>query len=394
MPVTSRARCPAFKPDGRAAETAVAAIAELLHACGLTRAPSNSSVGPVGRFALCLLLAGGACGEQNIRAIQRLPAPTPVGSVPSAGAGGAPDAPDLPASGSPSELPVTHDRGRVQVRDGNLLTDKGTRLRGVTFGLDGTAPDFHFEQAFIAQLSAETGLNAFHVYADNSGEAVGTHAAQVDELVEATSSASMYLILGIGGGKAGGSFDLQKIRAFWSFYAPRYAARTHVLYEIQNIPDTGCNVAYRPETLAMEKDVYALIRGIAPSTHVALFSFVSQPTGPALTAALDAVEGSVDWSKASVAFHTQPCAGQDNLSALASVARARNIAVFGSEMPFVSSFQGTAELETQRLGWFNFEWLVRNRDLAAFRDAHSAAGISWCPDFGTWPEDSQTCSTP
>jgi hypothetical protein len=348
----------------------------------------------VGRIALCLLLACGGCGEQDVRAIQRLPPPTPVESMPSAGAGGAPDAPDLPESGSPSDLPVTHDRGRVQVRDGNLLTDKGTRLRGVTFGLDDSPSDVHFERAFIAQLSAETGLNAFHAYADNSGEAVGTHAAQVDELVEATSAAGMYLILGMGGGKAGGSFDLQKVRAFWSFYAPRYATRTHVLYEILNIPDNGCNVPYKPETLAMEKDVYALIRGIAPSTHVALFSFVAQPTGSALTTALDAVEGSVDWSKASVAFHTQLCAGKDNVSALLSVARARNIAVFGSEMPFVSSFQSTAELETQRVGWFNFEWLVLNRDLAAFRDAHTNARISWCPDFGTWPEDSETCSTP
>jgi hypothetical protein len=144
----------------------------------------------------------------------------------------------------------------------------------------------------------------------------------------------------------------------------------------------------------MEQEIYALIRSAAPSTHVALFSFISQPTGPALAAALDAVEGSVDWSKASVAFHTQLCAEQDNVAALLGVARARGIAAFGSEMLYVSSFPSTAELEAQRVGWFNFEWLVRNRDLAAFRDAHTAAGISWCPDFGSWPEDSETCSTP
>jgi hypothetical protein len=178
-------------------------------------------------------LTSSACGEQNIPAIGRRPAAIPTGSVPT----------------TPSAS--IHDRGRVQVRDGNLLTDKGTRLRGVTFGFDGTPPDFHFGRALIAELSNQTGLNAFHVYAENSDETVGTHAAQMDELVEATSVAGMYLILGVGGGRAGGSFDLEKLRDFWSFYAPRYATRPHVLYEIQNIPDPGCNVPYQPETLAM-----------------------------------------------------------------------------------------------------------------------------------------------
>ncbi len=296
-------------------------------------------------------------------------------------------------AGEPPETGTGRDRGRVQVRDGNLLTDKGTRLRGVTYGLDLPSPQ-HFEPAFIASLSNQAGLNAFHAYVENSSEATGSHSDQADELVEMTSAAGMYLIVGMGGGMAGGSFDLEKVRAFWSFYAPRYASRTHVIYEIQNIPDGGCNVAYKPETLAMEKEIYTLIRGFAPSTHVALLSIIAQPTAQALTADLDALEGSVDWSKASVAFHTQFCAGRDNLSALLTVTRARGIAAFGSEMTFQTSFERTAQLETERVGWFNFEWVVYNRDLGAFRDQHSAAGISWCPDFGNWPENSETCSTP
>ncbi len=53
-----------------------------------------------------------------------------------------------------------------------------------------------------------------------------------------------------------------------------------------------------------------------------------------------------------------------------------------------------ARLESERTGWFSFDWLVFNRDLAAFREQYDAAGITWCPDFGSWPEDSRTCSTP
>jgi hypothetical protein len=77
-----------------------------------------------------------------------------------------------------------------------------------------------------------------------------------------------------------------------------------------------------------------------------------------------------------------------------AVTRARGIAAFASEMGFITSYDTTKQLETERVGWFSFEWFVRTRDLAAFRAGHTAAGVSWCPDFGKWPEDSETCSTP
>lgn len=368
----------------------------------LTIAATQLRFGPVERLLVCLALACTGCGEQEIRAIERLPPPTPVDSTtppdetpPEGGAGGANGAGGAGGDGqSPPDPPTVHDRGRVQVRDGNLLSDKGTRLRGVTFGLDANGAAFKFEPSFVAALSHQAGLNTLHVYAENSSQPSGSHAEEVDRLVEMTSAAGMYLVIGIGGGATGGSFNIDKVRSFWSFYGPRYASRTHVLYEVQNVPDPGCSESYKPETLAMEKEIYMLIRGFAPSTHVALFSFIAQPSGPVLKAALDALEGSVDWSKASVAFHTQPCAGQNNLTALLEVARPRGIAVLGSEMAFTTSYETTAQLEAERVGWFNFEWLVLNRDLTAFRDGHGAAGISWCPDFGAWPEDSETCSTP
>jgi hypothetical protein len=144
----------------------------------------------------------------------------------------------------------------------------------------------------------------------------------------------------------------------------------------------------------MERTIYELIRELAPSTHVAMFSFRAQPSAAALEANLAALEGTVDWSKASVAFHMEPCSGADNLVELLEVTRARNIAAFSSELQFRTSFGKTAQLERERVGWFSFEWLVVSRDLGAFRGAHTAAGVSWCPDFGTWPEDSETCSTP
>lgn len=345
---------------------------------------------PLGWVAL-LLAALAGCGEQEIRAIEALPLPAPSGS--STTAPDPPDPPDDPAD-DPPDVPGLRDRGRVQVRDGNLLTDKGTRLRGVTLGIDNTSPGVHVAPSLFKELSGQAGLNAFHIYLENSTEVSGLRAAEADELVELTSAAGMYLVLGIGGGRTGGRFDIDKVRSFWTFYAPRYASRTHVLYEIQNVPDTACDHAYDSETLAMEQEIYGLIRELAPSTHVALFSFVSQPTGAALEANLTELDSVVDWSKASVAFHTQDCAGKSDLAELLAVTRPRGIAAFASEMLFRTSFESTAQLEAERVGWFNFEWLVLTRDLSAFREAHTAANITWCPDFGTWPEDSETCSTP
>jgi hypothetical protein len=341
----------------------------------------------------CLVTICGACGEQEILVFEAQQLPSPQGGSLSetphsggmAGLGGGPDSAGSPGIG---------DRGRVQVRDGRLLTDKGTPIRGVTIGRDGKSGALPFDGSEIAALSAENGLNAVHLYLENSAETTGLRADQADALVEMTSRAGMYLVLGMGGGKAGGTFDLERVRSFWTFYAPRYASRTHVLYEILNIPDTACSTPYKDETLAMEREVHELIRNAAPRTHVVLFSFIAQPTGAALEANLDALEDGVDWSQASVAFHTPLCSGQNNVTELLAVARARGTAALASEMLYRSSFDHTAQMENEGVSWFNFEWLVRTQDMAAFREAHTAAGISWCPDFGQWPEDSETCGTP
>lgn len=315
---------------------------------------------PWGLLALFLVVS---CGEYEISALERLPPP------------------------------ASPDRGRVQVRDGNLLTDKGTRLRGSTFGVD-ARPDFAFDQALFDEMATEAGLNAFHVYLESRSDETGVNVAQADLLVELTSKAGLYLVLGIGGGTAGGTFDIEKIRSFWNFYGNRYASRTHVIFEIQNIPEHTCDAPYQPETLAMEREIYAAIRAVAPDTHVALFSHVGIPTPSALAGSLDEVDGEVDWSKTSVAFHSEArCVEVDALGSTLEVTRERNIAAFISEVS-----QGELALsgtfEANRVGWFNFRFVVFERDFEIFRREHEDAGVTWCPDFGVWPEDSSSCRAP
>lgn len=356
------------------------------------------TLGPLARGAMLWVVLAG-CGDHEIGVIEALPAPNavaPDGAAPDAVApdGAAPDAGPQrapPKPPAPTAAPLPEDRGRVQVRDGNLLTDKGTRLRGVTFGVDAEPDGLPLESGFFAQLSHEAGLNALHIFLENYADETGVNVSQADALVELTSAAGMYLLLGIGGGDAGGTFSIDKVRSFWGYYAPRYAARTHVMFDIQNFPDTTCDGPYLAETLAMEREAYELIRNVAPSTHIAVLSFGSTPTASALESNLDALEGTVEWANASVAFSAIGCAGQDYLADLLAGTRSRGIATITT---FPTNLETVARLESERTGWFNFDWLVFDRDLAAFREQHEAAGITWCPDFGSWPQDSQTCSTP
>jgi hypothetical protein len=311
-------------------------------------------------WALCGLLG---CGQQEIRAIERLPEQSP-------------------------------DRGRMQVRDGNLLTDKGTRLRGAMLGVD-AAPDAELDQATFDELSHGTGLNGFHVYLENYADETGANAAQADQLVELTSRAGMYLLIGIGGGHGSGTFDLAKIRSFWDFYAPRYAQRSHVMYEIQNQPELTCDAPLKAETLDMERETYSRIRALAPDTHIAFFSFHGVPTAIALESSLDALAGLVDWSRASVGFHDgDNCATAADLPDVLLASKSRGVATFVSELTSGTPIAEAGVLETARVGWFNFHWLVQERDLELFRSEHDAAAVSWCPDFGTWPEDAQRCTAP
>ncbi len=277
------------------------------------------------------------------------------------------------------------------MRDGNLLTDKGTRLRGVTFGIDAQPDVLPLELGFFEQISHETGLNAIHVFLENYLDETGVYSNQADALVELTSGAGMYLVLGIGAGDAGGSFNIDKVRSFWNFYAPRYAARTHVVFDIHNFPDGACDVPYHADTLAMEREAYELIRSAAPNTHITMLSLGSTPSATALEGNLAALDGTVEWVKASLAFSTMSCSGTDYLQDLLDVTRARGIAAIST---YPVSLELLARLESERTSWFNFDWLVFNRDLAAFRQQIDSTGITWCPDFGSWPEDSQTCSTP
>ena len=50
-----------------------------------------------------------------------------------------------------------------------------------------------------------------------------------------------------------------------------------------------------------------------------------------------------------------------------------------------------AELEPRRIGWMHHDFRVTNDGVDGAIEATRSSGITWCPDQGTFPQDSETC---
>jgi hypothetical protein len=300
-------------------------------------------------------------------------------------------------------------RGRVQVVDGRLLTDRGSPLRGVSIEAD-LGIDFELyaepEEArpvvrrFFERLTSELGLNTFEVNLEGWDVVAGSRAEFADVLVEESARAGAYLLLGPGSGPIrdgrGGSgwFDPMVVAEFWNFYAGRYADRTHVLYQVQKTPERTCDGAWNDDSLMLERNIHALIRSRAPDTHIVMFSFGSTPTLTGFEENVGAITGQLEWRNASVGFHAH-----DECVPISEVERfprdvddGRQIALLVTELPPTDFEENLRALESYGIGWMHYHWVNLDSDLSTFRLAHDQAGISWCPDFGSWPMDAATCN--
>jgi hypothetical protein len=313
------------------------------------------------------------------RTIARLEAEAAVNG----GAGGAGE-PLQPAGGA---------RGRVRVVDGELVTDVGSRLRGVLMAVDVgyelQSPDL------IDAIGHEAGLNALHVYLENPTHETGANLAQADTLVTLTASAGIYLVLGIGGGSMYGSFDIEKIRSFWALYAGRYADQTHVVYEIQNNPELTCEDPVKSETLAMEQEIYELIRAAAPQSHIVLFSGTSLIRPAVMTDLIARLTPFADFSNSSIALHVDTdCTPLTELDSLTSVASSAGLPLLVSQLPRMDWPMYVQAFEQARVGWMHHGYLTESGTLPQLVEATASAGLTWCPDFGTFPQDSSQCVEP
>jgi hypothetical protein len=308
------------------------------------------------------------------------------------------------APGSDAAEPVVtvtaQVRGRVRVAGTSVVTDKGTLLRGIDIPIDLT-PSIPLERQMFQDLSLVHGLNTVQVYLESWADVTGSNVAQADRIVSDARDAGLYVILGIGGGHPGdghlgnGWFDINKVRSFWQFYGPRYKDQPHVIFQIENQPELSCDAPWQAATFAMEREAYSLLRAVAPETHVIMFSYRNMPTAALVGSAIDQVSDLVDWSNASVGMGAIPnCVTTAQFAGTFAAATSHRAPVITIGLtPDGDWAANVVELERNHIGWMSIRWIVRMPDLTTFRAEHDQAGLTWCPDFGIWPQDATRCGT-
>lgn len=289
-------------------------------------------------------------------------------------------------------------RGRpyVNAAQTTFVADNGNLLRGAIISTEtGSSPS-------VAQLEGmkAVGLNAVHCYAERRdyGYSAGARVAAVDLAVQRTRDAGLYLVITIGGG----GFDANFNSAFWSFYAPRYAHETHVLYEIQNEPAAGSPpYSGNAALMQMQLTCYDIIRAAAPDTPVMFMSYSSFENGPGVLQDIAALGSSVDWSKACIAFHGYGERGPAAIRQCLETVLAAGYPCFqtefyrwpwgtgnfalGSGPSLYQDVDETGDLERLGVSWLSFLTITGVTNAARFKTPLNNGGVTWTPDFGTWP---------
>ncbi|MFH1497073.1 MAG: RICIN domain-containing protein [Verrucomicrobiota bacterium] len=286
-------------------------------------------------------------------------------------------------------------RGRPVINAANttFVADNGNLLRGAIISTEtGSFPSITHLQA-IKNL----GLNTVHCYAERSdyGYAAGARVAAVDAAVQRTRDLGLYLVITVGSGGVNREFNT----AFWSFYAPRYANETHVLYEIQNEPTGGAPSS--AAVIDMEKANHAIIRAAAPDTPVLLMSYVAFQNGAGVLQDMAALGDDIDWTNAAIAFHGYGEGGRAATRACLETVLAAGYPCFqtefylwpwgtgdfglGSAASLYEDVDQMGDLERLGVSWLSFLTIGRVQDDTRFKNRIANAGIRWTPDFGSWP---------
>jgi hypothetical protein len=299
------------------------------------------------------------------------------------------------------------DRGRPHLDNSmgfnRLLTDKNTLLRGVSLAWDGgdnahlTDPPVMPTQDQLNALYQVYGVNTIHVYLemdapippDNRMQVVGHNAAICDQLVDMAAKANLYVIITIGCGNNNGNiYSMDWCIRFWNFYAPRYANRTHVIYESHNEPAPNTPSQWKTSDWDNQVTLYNTIRAKAPNTHILTCTFMGF-TSPSV-----ALQGigymrwkGVDFSNASVAFH-----GYENQSAIQACIRefkydrgggitpALLCTEFDNGTTYTTKFNNM--LESENVGWLQFTFLRASMgDMEWFKGAMRDNNVVWTPDY-------------
>ena len=273
-------------------------------------------------------------------------------------------------------LAKSTDRGRPQISDDTIVADNGFPLRGEHIRLaEFIDPDVDPNRTW-REIAYDTDMwlsliNDYHLNTarlllyrppqnwsggscDNPPgrcyDSVNDAVAYIDDMVEIASQLGMYLIIDY---HPVGGHDEADAQAWWDVLAPRYKDRTHVIYELCNEPVMWSASSYDDAAIQFEEDLYQLIRGKAPNTHIIMWSFAeSSGDGDNMLTKVELGQG-IDYSNVSVGYHPyqQNNFNQNEIDTL----RNHGYAVIDTEIGDAAGYTTrTASEEAQGVSWI---WL-------------------------------------
>jgi hypothetical protein len=287
--------------------------------------------------------------------------------------------------------------GRVQIKNGTLVTDKETLLRGAYVSID-TPWDSMPPREYITAIKG-LGLNCIHLYAEHPEyQLTGDNVAEVDSLVKWTKEDSLYIMITMSGWSSEyGNYDY--VTSFWSFYATRYKDKSHVIFEICNEPfmaEYPYTTLYDSLTIAMERAAYDTIRNCAPETHIIFMSYPFTRKNYNFMQDIRNLGEGIDWNNASIGIHGYGVSSEDCRIFIESV-KDSGYAIVVTESPTLRFYDSSPDLyvnlaflrifEKETVSYINFltpRHLIDKPFL--YKSKIESSEIRWTSDFGTWPE--------
>jgi hypothetical protein len=193
-------------------------------------------------------------------------------------------------------------RGRVKVGNGTVLTDDGSLLRMIHSYVHDHFSPFYTDVHWWRAMRDVGRFNTVRVMAFLGAWPKSTQVMdletllpRLDSMVDMAGSEGLYLLID-NHSECCGNQNVVNNTIFWQAVAPRYKDCTHVFYELKNEPWQYSGLA------EYERIMYALMRPLAPETHIILWTIenlihVSDPS--AMIRSLP----EVDYANASVGFH-------------------------------------------------------------------------------------------
>ncbi len=278
-------------------------------------------------------------------------------------------------------------RGRVRMNGTTIVTDWGTLLRGACWALDmiKNVPPRE-DLATIKQC----GVNCVHVYFERYDAPYGNGGAgynvdKMDTLVEWCRQESLYVIMTIGGSivgpySAARQVEVDKCKAIWALYAPRYADQTHVVYEVKNEPDMFQS--------RVEGACYPVMHEAAPNTHVLLGSYSTVING--VDWMLNPIRANYDifdWDNTSIAFHGYDPSGHDPGPQQEGIIKGCNDSGYCVTMTECWANTGLEEhYEKMQISYCPMKGCFTPMATQKCEGQHKL-NPSYAPDFGSWPQE-------